>query len=216
MTEQKTMSSVLICFWRVSSLWYSESPETYCQSCLLRYQEIHWDLVLIKPSGSILPCSLKSFNFITATGVPQGAVLDPLLFLYTKLLDEGSDLMASTTSMSMAHKCISLFPPSGHSPGSWEMLSLWTTVCHMPKYERRPGWESAFSQLRTQVFFKSSNSAEKAFLRTPTNQFTSCKQHKRIKKEQWLRWSWEREKPRYRNSTRTPLREHDMVETQQG
>lgn len=93
-------------------------------SNLLGYQEIHSNLVSVISSGSILPCSLKTCNFITAARVPRGAVLDPLLFLYTKLLDEGWDLRASTASMSMAHKFISLFPPSGHPPGFWKILSL--------------------------------------------------------------------------------------------
>lgn len=159
MTEQKTMSSVLIGFWPVSSLWYGESPDTHFQSCLLRYQETHSDLVLIKSSGSSLPHSLKSFNFITATGVPQGAALDPLLFLYTKLLDEGSDLMASTTSMSMAQVFLFFFPLHLATPqvlGRWLLFGQLPAIC----LNMKEGL-GAFSRLRTLFFSHSQTQLRK-------------------------------------------------------
>lgn len=137
--------------WPVSSLWASESPDTYFQSCPHWYQEIHSDLVLIISSGSMLLCSLKSFNFMTATGVPQGAVLDPLLPLHTKLLDEGSDLMASTALESTANKSISFFLHLATPQVLWRYFLFGQTLCQMPKYERKPWWESAFSQQRTQL-----------------------------------------------------------------
>lgn len=123
----------------------------------------------------------------------------------------GSELMASTALRSMAHKSRSLFPPYSRRrrppPGSWKILSLWTslwmTLCQIHNFWRKVWVGECFKPT------ENSNSAEKAFLRAPTIQFTSCKQTQRPKKELEAGWGSgrERTKARDQNSTWAPLRE---------